>query len=366
MAPMRTIAELPTPALLLDLEILHRNLSGMAERAEALGVALRPHIKTHKCLEIAALQREYGAQGLTVSTLHEAKVFAAHGYTDLTWAFPLVPSRVDEAAELVQEVTLRLVIDSHEVLDILDRLDIPLHVWIKVDCGYHRAGVDPHGDQLTRLAERITETRQLAFDGLLTHSGQAYGARSVRELARVADEERRVMVAAAQRLRDHGIRVPAVSVGSTPAISAAEDLTGITEIRPGNYALYDGMQVGLGAAAVRDCAATVLTIVVSSQARHCVVDAGALALSKDLGLSSPEAPCYGSIFADYDAGLLEETHHLVSLSQEHGIVDRSGTVGERMRVLPNHSCLTVAQFDQFYVVEGERVVDRWPIHRGRG
>ncbi len=172
----------------------------------------------------------------------------------------------------------------------------------------------------------------------------------------------------AERLGEEGIAVRRVSVGSTPAMSAVESLAGITEARPGNYAFYDFTQVSLGACEPRDCAVTVLASVVSSQpgAKQCVVDAGALALSKDTGPSRPDGgPAMGEIFEDYGAGVLSGEIRLVNLSQEHGIVSASLPVGERVRVLPNHSCLTAACFDEYTVVRGDEVVDRWKIWRGR-
>jgi D-serine deaminase-like pyridoxal phosphate-dependent protein len=365
---MSDIAELPTPALLLDRTKLERNLGAMATRAESLGVALRPHIKTHKCIEIGQMQRSLGATGITVATLHEARAFADHGFDDITWAFPLVPSRVDEAMELASRVTLRIVVDSAEALAQLAETRFPFKVLIKIDCGYHRAGVDPHGALAVTLARDLHESHTMRFAGILTHSGHSYYARGREEIGRIAEEERRVMVEFSQRLQSvSGIGVPHISVGSTPALSFVEHLEGITEIRPGNYALYDYSQTVMGSCTVADCAATVLASVVSSQPgmTHCVIDAGALALSKDTGPADRPVASMGEIFDDYAAGTLLPETRVVSLSQEHGIVSRQLPVGSKVRILPNHSCLTVAQFDQFHVVEGDRVVDTWRIWRER-
>ena len=350
---------LPTPALLLDVDRLETNLRRMAERAEGLGVRLRPHIKTHKCLEIARRQIELGARGLTVSTLYEAHVFAEHGFDDLTWAFPLVPGRAREAVELAGRVDLGLVVDSIEALEALEAAERPLRVLIKVDCGYHRAGVDPRGPEIVQLARRISESSRLRFGGLLTHSGHAYKG----ERLAVAREERDAMTACADRLRGAGFEVPLVSVGSTPAMTAVDHLQGVDEARPGNYAFYDYTQAVLGSCAVADCAVTVLTSVVSRPAggTHAVVDAGALALSHDPGPDGGR----GRVFADYETAALDEQIRVTSVSQEHGIVSGRPRVGERLRLLPNHSCLTVAQFDQYHVVRGHEIVDRWKIWRGR-
>jgi D-serine deaminase-like pyridoxal phosphate-dependent protein len=280
-----TLDDLPTPALLLDLDRLEANLARMAQRAKSLGVRLRPHVKTHKCLEIAERQLHLGAQGLTVSTLEEVRTFAEHGFDDLTWAFPVPLSRLAQLEAIPERVRLGLVVDSGEAIAALEALGRPFAVWLKVDCGYHRAGVDPSGPAALELAERLHRSAVLRFAGLLTHSGQAYHARGLPQLAAAAETERRVMVECAARLRRHGIPVPALSVGSTPALSAAASLEGIDEVRPGNYVFYDYTQTVLGSCRVADCALTVLACVVSCQpgARHSVVDAGALALSTDRG-----------------------------------------------------------------------------------
>jgi len=368
-SPMETripLTALPTPALLLDLDVVERNLRNMAGRASSLGVALRPHIKTHKCIELAERQRSLGVSGITVSTLYEARVFADRGFDDITWAFPVILSRLGEVRELAGRVTLRTVADSPEAVDALAGLaspERPLHVWLKVDCGYHRAGVDPAAPESIGLAARIAGAPSLVFDGLLSHSGHAYQGGSRAEIAAIAEEERSVMAGFAERLRGAGIEVPAVSVGSTPAMSAVESLAGVTEARPGNYVFFDFTQAVLGSCGVSDCGATVLASVVSSRAGQSVVDAGALALSKDTGPAGSET--MGEIFADYAAGVLDAETRLISLSQEHGIVSSSLPVGSRVRILPNHSCLTVACFDEYQVVRGGEVVDRWKIWRGR-
>jgi D-serine deaminase-like pyridoxal phosphate-dependent protein len=174
----------------------------------------------------------------------------------------------------------------------------------------------------------------------------------------------------AGRLRAEGIAVPAVSAGSTPAMAAVERLDGVTEVRPGNYALYDGTQVALGTCTAADCALTVLASVVSRRPDHAVVDAGALALSKDPGplhLGDRWRWGMGALFEDgeaYRAGRPSEVH-LASLSQEHGVVSAPLPVGARVRVLPNHSCLAVPCFDACWVVRGEEVVGRWRIRRER-
>ncbi|MGH7541840.1 MAG: alanine racemase [Gemmatimonadota bacterium] len=359
----RTLHDLPTPALLLDAGALERNLARMQQRADALGVRLRPHIKTHKCLEIARRQRELGAHGLTVSTLEEARIFADHGFDDLTWAFPVPLSRVEQAAELAGRVRLGLTVDSEAAIDALERAGRPFTVWLKVDCGYGRAGVDPSSERAVALVRRLHESPRLEPAGLLTHSGHAYAGDSPGRIAEIAEQERRVMVRLAERLRAEGLDPGVLSVGSTPAMARVRRLDGVDEVRPGNYALYDYTQASLGSCAIEECAATVLATVVSARPDRCVIDAGALALSKDVGPDDP--PHFGPVCADPARTALDSAGRVVSVSQEHGIVDRPLRVGERVRIVPNHSCLTVACFDAFTVVRGTELLATWKIWRNR-
>ncbi len=363
---VRSLHDVPTPALVLDVDRLEANLQDMADRAKTLGVSLRPHIKTHKCVEIALRQRALGARGITVATLYEARVFADHGFEDITWAFPVILNRVPEIIALAGRVRLGLVVDTMEAVERLESAHAPLHVALKVDCGYHRAGVDPHGREAVRIAQAIADAAHLEFDGILSHSGHAYAARSADAAARIAEEERTVMVALAERLRDLGLAVPTVSVGSTPSMRAATDLTGVTEARPGNYALFDFTQVILGSCTAAECAVTVLASVVSAPvgAHHCLLDAGALALSKDTGPGAPHATM-GEVFRDYDRAELDPNTRVVAVSQEHGRVNTPLAPGQLVRVLPNHSCLTVAQFDRMWVARGDDILDQWKIWRGR-
>lgn len=362
--PDRHLEGIPTPALLLDLDVLEANLARMAARCRDLGVRLRPHIKTHKCIEVAERQRALGARGITVSTLYEARVFGRAGFDDRTWAFPLPASRVQEAAELSSEDGLALTVDSPEMVEALERTGRRCRVWLEVDSGHGRSGVDPSSPRALRVAERLDRSPTLELAGLLTHAGQAYEGRVPEEIAAAVEEERAITVALADRLREAGIPVPAVSVGSTPGMARARSLEGVHEVRPGNYVFHDYAQVVLGTCEVRDCALTVLATVISSRdgSDRSVVDAGALALSKDTG-PSWIPPAYGRILAG--RGVLRDDVQVTSVSQEHGILDASLPIGERVRILPNHSCLTAACFDLYHVVRGEEVVALWRIERGR-
>jgi len=362
--------DVETPALLLSRDVMERNLTRMADRGKRLGVWLRPHIKTHKCLELGRRQLAHGAQGITVSTLFEAETFSRGGFTDLTWAFPLDPTHLAHVRRIARQATLRVVLDDLETAKAVSGTG--LHVWLKVDCGYHRAGVDPASRYALDVARELGAERGITFDGILSHSGHAYRTRNKDEAAQIAEEERQVMTWFAELLRKDGLPVRGVSVGSTPAMAAVKDLTGVTEARPGNYIFYDRTMVLIGCCELKDVAVTVLATVVSHQpgASHFVVDAGALSLSKDLGPAHLGGrslePAFGEV-----KGHPELT--IASVSQEHGLIRAAAPaaiegkfkVGDRIEIVPNHSCLTEAHFDEYLVIEGGRMIDRWKIERGR-
>ena len=359
--------DVETPALLLYRDVMERNLKRMADRATRLGVALRPHIKTHKCLELGRRQEAHGAKGVTVSTLFEAEAFARGGFTDLTWAFPLDRTHLPHVQRLAGEATVRIILDDLETAKAVRGTD--LHVWLKVDCGYHRAGVDPASRYGLEVARELGVERGIIFDGILSHSGHAYRTRNKDEAGQVAEQERQVMAWFAELLRKDGLPVRGVSVGSTPAMAAAKDLTGVTEARPGNYIFYDRTMVLIGCCEPQDVAVSVLATVVSHQpgASYFVVDAGALSLSKDLGPTHLGLePAFGEV-----RGHPELT--VASVSQEHGLIRAAAPaaiegkfkVGERIEIIPNHSCLTEAHFDEYVIIDGGRMIDRWHIERGR-
>src|SRR5512135_3211015 len=189
------VGDLPTPALLLDLDVLERNLDHMAARTRALGVALRPHVKTHKCLEVGRMQLERGARGVTVATLPEAEAFADGGFGDVTWAFPLVVGRLEEVVALARRITFRVTLGAAA-----RAAGVAVHAWLEVDSGHHRSGVDPGAAASVALARRLAGERGVVFDGLLTHAGHSYHARTRAERAAIAEAERAAMAGFAAML----------------------------------------------------------------------------------------------------------------------------------------------------------------------
>jgi D-serine deaminase-like pyridoxal phosphate-dependent protein len=371
------INDLITPALLIEKNTLLQNIKNMAIKAHNHKVRLRPHIKTHKCLEIANLQREHGATGITVSTLGEASTFIENGFTDVTLAYPIIPDKFPRLGELAQHAQLKIVTDHPALVPLLEAYtiaaDIQLTVLLKVDCGYHRCGISPTDSRAISLVEQIDDASNLTFGGILTHAGHAYYAQSLQEIQAIADAEQEVMLHFAETLQHHGFFTEVVSIGSTPTARIASNFKeGITEIRPGNYVFFDNTQVSLGVCHLSDCALSVLTSVVSVHDTHVVVDAGATVLSKDLGamqLSSNHG--YGVVLTADE----ENTEHhaiITNLSQEHGKITfedksqhQSLSPGDHLRIIPNHSCLTANLFAHYYIVDGNRVESTWPIHHER-
>jgi D-serine deaminase-like pyridoxal phosphate-dependent protein len=361
--------ELDTPALVIDLPRLKANVEAMARIAREAGVALRPHAKTHKMVEVAALQLDAGAAGLTVAKLGEAEVFAGGGCEDLLIAYPLVGgAKLERLAALARRARVAVALDSLEVARAIAESGADVAVRIEVDTGQHRAGVLPR--DVAALARDVAGLG-LRVEGVMTHEGHAYGeqdlaaathevaammARAGAEIAAAAgDDAARAPFSGAA---PGGRAAPIVSLGSTPTARFAAREDGVTEIRPGTYVFQDRTQVAHGAAVPEDLAATVLATVVSRPAPdRAGGDAGTKVLSSDR-LNAPGAPP--------DFGALAGTGWpLVRASEEHGVVELPPEadlqVGDRVQIVPNHVCPVVNLFDEAAVVEDGEVVARWRV-----
>lgn len=370
------IEVIKTPSLILEKERVTRNAARIANIAKRNNVRLRPHIKTHKCIEVARIQTEGFDGAITVSTLAEARDFSANDFKDITYAVPIERGKFDDAIALVRGgVKLNLLTDNTESATQLDQAagnaGVTFDVFLKIDCGTHRVGVEPHTAEAVDIPRQLSDARNLHFAGILTHAGHSYDVKTVEEIKAVGRHERDVMVEHAAKLRGLGIEVPTVSIGSTPTINHIDHLDGIDEVRPGNYIFFDNYQATLGSCSFDDTALTVLAAVVHRDAswRKLVIDAGGIAMSKDRGPIHLNPECgYGRVLDldGVDTGL-----RLDSLSQEHGVMHAADdatinrfNVGDRVRILANHSCMTAAQHSHYNVLENGQIVDRWEIKRG--
>jgi D-serine deaminase-like pyridoxal phosphate-dependent protein len=373
-ADAEALANLTTPALLLDRERMRANADRMRKRVDRLGVTLRPHVKTSKSIDVLRVLAGGREVPITVSTLAEARYFFGGGVRDILYAVGIAPVKLPQVAELIRAgCKLRVILDSLDAADAVQAFGaseaLMIEALIEVDTDGCRAGVAPDDDLLIEIAHRLASPGARLV-GVMTHAGGSYSARTLGEFEMIAERERSGALTAADRLRSAGHSIEIVSVGSTPTVHYARSLEGVTEARVGVYAFGDLVQVELGTCAVDDIAISVLASVIGHNPPHgrVLVDAGFLALSRDRGTADfPLDWGYGAV-CDAATGELIENVRVESTNQEHGIIiGRSGEIdwarfpiGGRVRILPNHACATAAAYDRYFVTDGgERVVDVW-------
>lgn len=386
------IDDLPTPGLLIERRRLEENLARMQAKADANGVALRPHTKTHKSLWIAARQQELGAKGLTVAKVGEAEVFAGAGFNDIRIAYTVVGAdKHERILPLMDAARISFCVDTQEgalmASDFYEVRGRRADVLMEVDTGHGRCGVRWDRPEAVDFAGFVSSLPGLRLVGILTHAGQSYhgplseGESTEDALRRVSMEERDRMLELAVRL--HAAGVPhadpekgfEISIGSTPSMAYFENRTyggfRITEIRPGNYVFHDAMQVGLGVADLPRCALTVLATVVSKHRdrgrERVYLDAGKKILTADRGYGTDG---HGVLL--YNPVTMTALPHarIIALSEEHAWVEVPGgatlQVGDRVRIVPNHACVTVDTQDRMYLVDGDEVVETLTVDaRGR-
>lgn len=376
-AILETIA---TPALILDVTKVDRNIARLRARLTDMGVQFRPHIKTAKSIDVARLLFSEGRGPITVSTLAEADYFAAVGFTDITYAVGLSPDKIARTRALVaQGINLGVLIDSVEQAQALaaaakDGAPMPA-VLIEIDCDGHRGGLLPDDPAMVEIANLLC-AGAVKLRGVLTHAGESYSCRNGVGLAEAAESERAAAVAAADLLRGTGHAAPVVSVGSTPTAHFARNLDGVTEVRAGVFMFFDLVMHGIGVCTIDDIALSVLATVIGhkSEKGWILIDAGWMAISRDRGTQKhPVDQGYGLV-CDID-GVPWPDLIVDEASQEHGIIKvRPGSeaklpdlpIGSRVRILPNHACATGAQHESYKIVEnGNRsVIASWPRMRG--
>ncbi|GGV25984.1 alanine racemase [Streptomyces longisporoflavus] len=377
-----TLADPDTPFAVVDVHKSLRNIERLASRADRLGVTLRPHVKTAKSLAVAALMHGGTSMPVTTSTLAEAEAFADAGYTDITYAVGIDPHKLPRVIALLRRgVTLRVLLDSREqavsVTAAAREAGLAIPAQIEIDCDGHRGGLKPGAPELTDIGRILHEAGCL--DGVLTHAGESYFAHTPYDQRLAAENERDSAVAAARRLRAAGLPVGTVSVGSTPTAHAAEDLTGVTELRAGNYVFFDLVMAGLGVCRLEDLALSVVVTVIGHRPEYgwILTDGGWMAMSRDRGTAAqPRDQGYGLVL-DLAGNPIPDLV-MSAASQEHGtLTARDGAtlpelpVGTRLRILPNHACATAAQHRGYHVIDSSQPVGgapavqaKWPRING--
>ncbi|MGD8867233.1 MAG: alanine racemase [Gemmatimonadales bacterium] len=360
--------DIDTPALLVDTAALRRNLELMQSLAEGFGVRLRPHTKTHKSPHLARLQVELGASGITVAKVGEAEVMADEGLEDILIANQVIGAeKCQRLAQLAQRVRVAVLVDSAEGVDLLDlafrEAGSDIDVLIEVDTGKGRCGLTDL-DEIVALAQRVADAPALRLRGVETHEGHVpSGAQSAGQMEERATSAGQKLVQVAEALRQRGHPVEDVSVGSTPAAPYTAAAPGVTEMRPGTYVFNDVNQMSIGQATPEDCALSVLATVISRPTPdRAVLDAG----SKSL-FAEPARRAFA--LTDYDGfGYIREAPaaRIVTLNEEHGVVRLPpGTdfppIGSPVEIIPNHVCPAVNLHEEFHLIDGEDVVEIWPI-----
>jgi D-serine deaminase-like pyridoxal phosphate-dependent protein len=354
--------QVPTPALLVDLDRVAVNLRRGQAYADAQGVDLRPHTKTHKSPRFAAEQIAAGAVGLCVAKLGEAEVMADAGFDDLVLPNTVIgPDKAARAVALAQRTRFAVGVDHPVQIEQLavaaEGAPRPLEVLIEVDTGAARGGAPP--SVVIDLLRRIDAAAGLRLRGIYTYEGYTYGASTREELVTNHDAAQAALLAVAAVARPFVEGIMVVSMGSTPSLLADVPLRpGITEVRPGTY-VFNDLQQTQWAGGLEHAAAHVLASVVSAQPGRAVLDAGSKTLTSDRRAGQEG---HGLLV---DHGL-----NVVRLSEEHGVVEGPGVerlrVGDKVRVLMNHVCPVVNLFPELHLIRGDEVVEVLPVAaRGR-
>lgn len=343
----KTIHDVDSPAILIDVNRVQSNIEKAQAHADACGVKLRPHIKTHKLPFFARRQLEAGAVGITCQKLGEAEVMADAGIADIFLPYNILgKKKLDRLYALHQRITISVTADSAiTIAGLAGRFtnkNRPLKVLVECDTGMGRCGVQTPEEALA-LAQLIEASEGLHFGGLMTYPASGKPQEAENWLRQTRD-----------LLASHDIDCEIISSGGTPDMWRKPDATVITEYRPGTYIYFDRFQVSKGAASIDDCALTVVSTVISQPTQDRVVlDAGSKSLSSDtLGL-----PDYGELLEQPGA-------YVTSLSEEHGIVKGNVAglkVGDRVRIVPDHVCVVSNLFDEVHLISGEDVIDVLPV-----
>lgn len=345
--------QIDTPALLIHAGQMEKNLHAMQAAADKYNCALRPHIKTHKSVQLAKKQLGLGASGITAAKISEAEVMADAGIDNVFIANQIThPLKIKRLLNLHRRAEIIIGLDSLKQIELLkpvfSREQKPLKVRLEIDSGLQRCGLQT-GDDLLFLAKEIYNNPWLELDGIFTHAGQVYAASSVHEIEKTGFLEGRIMSETKEFLQKNGITVNTVSTGSSPTAPYSAQNPAVTEIRPGNYIFYDAMQTALGSASKEQCALYVLAAVTSQPARdRIVIDAGSKALNLD---QTAAGPGYG-LPVNLDG-------KIVRVSEEHGVLQLNKAaetaLGSPVLIIPNHACTVVNLFDQYHLITDDNI-----------
>lgn len=355
--------DLDTPCIVVDRAKMLDNINRYQRFASEAGIALRPHAKTHKTPQIAQLQIDAGAVGVTVAKIGEAEAMADGGIRNIVIAYPVVGGeKLERLIRLAKRVELTVACDSYEVAEGISiaalNAGIVINVWIEVDPGYGRVGVQP-GQDLERLAASLASLKGIRVTGVLVFAGYSYDTESDEERKEVATREATIASHAADTLRGFGFSIESVSAGSTPVSRFASSMNGVTEIRPGTYVFGDLTQVKTRALGIEQCALTVLATIISRPAPdRAVIDAGTKVFTMD-GEDSVIGTGRGYVIGhpNITVAWFNEEHGVLTLPpSEQGL-----KVGEKLEIVPVHCCAVVNMLEELNIVQDDEVQEVWTI-----
>ena len=354
------------PTLILDEAVCRNNIRRMAQKAAGLGVRFRPHFKTHQSVKVGEWFRDEGVIAITVSSVQMAGYFAAAGWKDITIAFPVNILEIEPINRLTKFSKINLLVENKEVVNFLnDQLDSPVDVWVKIDTGYNRTGIEATDFELAdAVVKAVAGSAKTNLKGFLTHSGQTYQANSIDEIMRRHFDS--LLKLKNLKTRYGGMYGNLeISMGDTPAASVCENFSGVDELRPGNFVFYDLMQQNHGVCSFDDIAVKMVCPVVAihPSRNEVVVHGGAVHFSKDYILNTDGKKMFGRIIIDKEGQkvLMDTMNYLLALSQEHGILKVAQSqlqnfyVGQLVEIYPVHSCLTANLMGHYYTTTGERI-----------
>ena len=376
---IKNLEELDTPCLILDKSLLEKNCQKARKKCRELNTILRPHVKTPKSIEVTKIALDNKEGPITVSTLNEAEYFANAGFKDILYAVCVIPKKLNRLNFIQQKYScmIRMVIDSvfvaQEILNYSKLHNANFEILIEIDCGEGRSGLF-HQDQKIRDISRVfAEYEQTNLIGVLTHAGHSYSTKDKNEILSISNIERAEALASIKNFSNFNKMSPVISVGSTPTMFLASNLDGISEIRAGIYMFWDLAQASRGICKIEEIAISVLASVIghNHQRKRIIIDAGSLALSKDVSANNFMKEAGYGLVCNPDTGIPFDGLNVSEVHQEHGSIDLESTdwfenfpIGSLVRILPNHACLTCAAHEKYNVLENEQITESWSRTNG--
>ncbi len=355
------INEIQTPAILVDLDVLQHNLNKYAEEAAKYKKQIWPMIKTHKSIEMATLQRQYGATGFLCGTLDEAEALCEAGFDNIMYAYPVAAKvSIDRVIALSKKCNFILRMDGMESAVMVDeaakKASVKIQYTLIVDSGLHRFGVEP--EQAAEYVNRISSCDNLIFKGISTHPGHVYGAACKDEVSKYVLDECNAVATAVNVLKAAGISCEIISSGSTPTFWGAVCDANINIYHPGNYIFHDAIQMSTETASEEECALSILASVISHPKEDLFIcDAGAKCLGLDQGAhGNASVSGHGYVIGHPEV-------EIYSLNEEHAFLRTEGVnplqIGDKIAIIPNHACSAANLTDYYIIIDSEENVLEW-------